>query len=68
MWGNNKLEELWKICLASGAGPARFLAGGPVWPFFWDSTLCLFLADPFKFTVGLLAQSEIPGISGGVSL
>lgn len=35
---------------------------------FWDSSLYLSLIDPFKFVVGLLAPSETPGTSGGVSL
>lgn len=39
----------------------------PVWLSFWDNTLCLSLADPFKFMVGLLALYETPGTSGGVS-
>lgn len=39
-----------------------------VWLSFWDSSLYLFLSDPFKVMVGLLALSETPGASGGVSL
>lgn len=51
-----------------GQSQESFLMEAPVWLFFWASSLCLSLADPFKFTAVLFALSETPGTSGGVSL